>query len=371
MVSAVVSPRMLCWHHGAVAIAVAFLALVDSSADPSAVRLSGSDLAGGSEALLQVEGQKNPDPNQAPRLISVALKRLVSGLHHLLGKGAVHGNATQTQLFRYVALPAEDASTAASKKLEEIEHGINKTAMSLETWVAQASTKNDATTAANEHAWEVNANETARLVRAASRVKDATKQRSAAKAKELAALQRQKELMVTELRRRMGNPDGPQRIVVAPHKSAARRELPSGNLHALQDYLTAPKFTPVTDAPATVTAVTPAPVEEPASGGGVAKRLNASRATMREMAAEAAVAAMAPLHPKKGTSVKKAEKTSPIEHLRRKKVSMSRNLRHYLHLPTQPPPPSQAKDPETHEPVSPARQHLLIAEDLIKKMYAP
>lgn len=334
-------PGLLSWRHIPV-VALALLFCADARIQETA-----SDI---DEALLQISSSpdftKGSGLERAPQLIDTALRKMAHGVREILVRGTPHGNSTPTQVFRWTT---RDASKAANQKLAEIEKGLITASFKLDQFVGHVKAEVQGMHAAEAHDRADAFNETANVLRAARHVVDMNRERSAPKAAKIAQLQQQKEQLLAALRK-MGHADG--------SASSAPKEQPKSPLAPLHPgvaYLRKYLLDPQPTAPPPPA---PPPVEKPVPKVNASSHENATR------------------HP----SIK-GSRAAPAQPLRKEeeqapppappaKVPMSQNLRFYLHLPTKSPPPS-ARKPQPHDASaenSPARRHLLAAEEMINQI---
>jgi hypothetical protein len=294
------------------------------------------------------------DLEHGPHLISTALRKMAKGVNKVLKHTAAHGNTTAAPLFQF-----HSGQMHAAQTLEEIETGINEVAMSIEDWVAQVSKNDKARKESDAHDAVLANEEMNKLKRATARVRNASHARSAPKAAEIARLQKIKDQLNAEIRKRMPPPP-----TVAP-----KEPLASGNIHALAKYLFAPPRRDEIPAqkPASPPKVAVPSVDQNASHVQHVRKPH-KPVTAKELAEEVMRKnrEIAKQQIEKEEAIAEAARNASLAAVRYKKVKMSRKLRGYLHMPTSPPPVTAEKRKEAQ--VSPGHKHLLAAADILAKM---
>jgi len=289
------------------------------------------------------------DINNAPHLISTALRKMGKGIHRILHHNK-DGQAN-TPMFQFTGTRINTSQT-----LQELEEGIDDVAMSIEDWVATTSRKDKATKESNAHDAVLARQEVLKLKHATVRVQNASRMRSAPKAAEIARLQKIRDQLNAEIRARMPPPP------TAPPK----RDLPSGNIHALAKYLWAPQR----DAnPPQKPTAPPQVVAEPKNSSQMQEKAHAP-ITSKEVADEVMRKQKEALkeEQQKSEMVAEAARNATLAALKDKKVKMSRKLRGYLRMPTAPPPKTVEQRKEQRVSVGIPRAHLLAAEDILVRM---
>lgn len=305
---------------------------------------------------IGTRGDERPaDLEHAPHLISTALRKMAKGVNKVLKYGAAHGNTTGPPMFQF-----HSGQVHASENLQEIETGITEVAMSIEDWVAKVSKNDKARKESDTKDALLAKEEVSKLKRATTRVRNASQARSAPKAAEIARLQKIKDQLNAEIRKRMP----------PPPTASPKEPLASGNIHALAKYLFAPPR-PAENPPQKPTAPPyvppPVVVNQNSSHAQPVKKSHAP-VTAKELADEVMrkQREAAKEQIRREEAIAEAAGNSSLAALSHKKVNMSRKLRGYLRMPTPPPPVTPEKKQEHR--MTPGRQHLLAAADILAKM---
>jgi len=306
------------------------------------------------------------DLGHAPHLISTALRKMAKGVQKILKRGAPHGNATGGPVFQVFTIPnpewpapmpTQDGATRASQTLSQIEQGIDEVAMDIEDWVSNVSRHDKASKESNARSAKLSRDEVLKLKHATARVRNASDMRSAPKAAEIARLQKIKDQLNAEIRARTPTPK-------------PKMPIESGNIHAFEKYLSAPRRdeepTPKPTAPPPPVAVKQnlsqvkniTKMHAPITSKDVADEV------MRKQKEEKKEQSQ------KAEEIAEAARNASLRSLQHKKVKMSRKLRGYLRMPTPPPPMKTEKRNKEKKDVhvSAGRKHLLAAQNILARM---